>query len=695
MTVSSLGGRISSHPILDIPKKREIHFLWEGKTLSATEGEVISSALIAQGINCFGHHHRDGAPQGIFCANGQCSHCLVIADGVPVKACMTLTRDGMDIRPANSLPELPPEEGLTRSVEVPEESTDVLIAGGGPAGLNAALELARNGVDIIVCDDKSEIGGKLTLQTHNFFGSVRECYAGTRGISIARKLAGELQQFKNVKLWLNSPVVGVFSDGKFGVINNGRYTLIKPRQFLAATGAREKALAFEGHDLPGVFGAGAFQTLVNRDLVRPSSRVFIIGGGNVGLIAAYHAVQAGIHVVGLVEAMPKVGGYTVHLDKIKRLGIPVFTSHTVIKVSGNGRVEKVVIAGVDEKFRPIGGTERSFLVDTVLVAVGLNSVNELTQQAREMGIETYEAGDAELIAEASAAMFSGMVTARRMLQALGRELCVPKHWSDMLATLRRKAGPIHDFKEPENEAAKVFPVIRCVQEIPCNPCVEACPKGWIRLESENILSLPHWEKECIGCLKCAVVCPGLAITVVDRRFDSTGRTALVWIPWELDKKEVSVGHQILLTGFEGEEVGWGTVRHIRSMPWMDKRKMVQVEVYSRLATKVAGIRIQEPEYGSPVPQPCNSAKEEVMVCLCERVRWEEIARLVRLGLRDLNAIKAATRCGMGACNGKTCENLVKQVLIEEGVSSDTIVGYVKRPLMMELPLTTLLKKENE
>ena len=690
---SAHDGRVSSHPILEIPQRTRISFLWQGKPVSAFDGEMISSALIAQGIECFGHHPRDGAPQGIFCANGQCSHCLVTVDGTPVKACMTAAREGMNVRPVDGLPTLVEDDRPAGPVEVLEMPVDVLIAGAGPAGLSAALELGRNGVGVILCDDKSEIGGKLTLQTHNFFGSVRECYAGTRGVNIAKKLAQELKEFENVQVWLNSPVVGVFSDGKIGVVHDGRYQLIKPKQFLVATGAREKALAFQGHDLPGVFGAGAFQTLVNRDLVKPSSRVFIVGGGNVGLIAAYHALQAGIHVVGLVEAMPKVGGYKVHLDKIKRLGIPVFTSHTVVKASGKGRVEEVVIAEADDKFKPVHGTERSFKVDTVLIAVGLNPVNELSQEAKRMGIETYEAGDADLIAEASAAMFSGMVTARKMLQAKGENTNIPPHWSQMLEVLRGKPGQTHEFIEPVNEAAKVFPVIRCVQEIPCNPCVEACPKGWVKLESENIMSLPHWEKECVGCLKCAVVCPGLAITVVDKRFDSTGKTAQVWVPWELDESTIKIGCKIPLTGFEGEEVGVGIVRHVRSLKWMDKRKMVQLEVEPALATKVAGIRIQDPEYGSTVTNYYDSANDETMVCLCERVTRKEVTRLVRMGLRDMNAIKAATRCGMGACNGKTCESLVKQVLAEEGVPPNLIVGYVKRPFVMELPLSALLKED--
>jgi len=685
-------GRVLSHPILEVPQKREINFRWQGKSIPAVDGEMISSALIAQGVHVFGRHQKDGAAQGIFCANGQCSHCLVIANGTPVKACITPVHEEMNIYPVNGLPKLQEDDALPGPVEVPEVSVDVLIAGAGPAGLSAALELVANGLHVLVCDDKHEIGGKLTLQTHNFFGSVRECRAGSRGINIAKEFAQELAHFENARVWLDSPVVGVFSDGKLAVVRNGKYHLVKPKRFLVATGAREKALAFPGHDFPGVFGAGAFQTLVNRDLVRPSSRVFIVGGGNVGLIAAYHALQAGIRVVGLVEALPKVGGYKVHLDKIKRLGVPVFTSHTVIKANGNGHVEEVVIAQVDEAFKPIIGTERSFKVDTVLVAVGLNSVNELAEEARRMGIQTYEAGDAEVIAEASAAMFSGKVTARKILQDMGRDATVPTDWLRMLELLRGKPGPIHEFKEPDCPTAKVYPVIRCVQEIPCNPCVEACPKGWVRLENESITSLPRWEGECVGCLKCAVVCPGLAITVVDRRFDPTGRTAQVWVPWEIDDEQVKVGNQVSLTGSEGESVGSGIVRHIRTLKWMDKRRMVQIEVDSRLATKVAGIRIQNPEFGSPLESQCDFTNDEVMVCVCERVSKKEIIRLVEMGVMDLNAIKAATRCGMGACNGKTCENLIKQVFREAGVPLEFVTGYVKRPFAMEVPLTTLLRE---
>ena len=109
---------------------------------------------------------------------------------------------------------------------------------------------------------------------------------------------------------MESTTVAIFEDKTVGIWHGGHtYTLVKPEVLLVATGARERNLAFKGNTLPGVIGAGAFQTLVNRDLVRPSEKLFIVGSGNIELIAGYHALQAGIDVVGLVEALPTCGGY--------------------------------------------------------------------------------------------------------------------------------------------------------------------------------------------------------------------------------------------------------------------------------------------------------------------------------------------------------------------------------------------------
>ena len=207
---------------------------------------------------------------------------------------------------------------------------------------------------------KHRVGGKLVLQTHRFFGSADAVYAGTRGIDIATILESELQKYPSVEVWLKTTCLAVFSDKKVGILKNGKeYVLVTPQTMLVASGAREKFLAFNGNTLPGVYGAGAFQTLVNRDLVRPAEKLFIVGGGNVGLIAGYHALQAGIGVVGLVEALPECGGYKVHKDKLVRMGVPIYTSHTILSANGSEYVESVTVAKVDDQFKPIPGSEQS------------------------------------------------------------------------------------------------------------------------------------------------------------------------------------------------------------------------------------------------------------------------------------------------------------------------------------------------
>lgn len=133
--------RITQHPILPIPERRPIEFYWREQKLNAYEGETIASALFANGIRIFGHHPKDGSPQGIFCANGQCAQCMVLAGPVPVKACVELVAPGLKVNPVEGLPALPQEYEIPPFKEITELKIPVLIIGGGPSGLSAAIEL--------------------------------------------------------------------------------------------------------------------------------------------------------------------------------------------------------------------------------------------------------------------------------------------------------------------------------------------------------------------------------------------------------------------------------------------------------------------------------------------------------------------------------------------------------------------------
>jgi len=684
--------RIDRHPVLDIPPvPTPVEFTFDGRTVLGRPSEMLSSALLANGVAVLGRHRRDGAPQGIFCANGQCAQCLVLVDGVATKACLAPVRPGMVVRSLSADPELPPDDApVARGGPTPTTETDVLIVGGGPAGLTAAAELADHGVTVLLCDDKPTLGGKLGLQTHNFFGSVADCYAGSRGWEIGSRLEHEVRERASVTVWTSSPAVGVFDGGWVGVVREGRFTLVRPKAVLVATGAREKALAFPGSDLPGVFGAGAFQTIVHRDLVRPSRRLLVVGGGNVGLIVAYQALQAGIDVAALVELLPECGGYKVHRDKILRLGVPVLTSHTVVRASGAGRVESVVVARVDAAFRPVPGTEREFLVDTVLLAVGLSPVNELYEEARRIGVRAYAAGDASEIAEASVAMFSGRIVAREILRDLGVPVDVPAAWRARREELSRRPGPVVGMY-PLPPAVGVYPVLRCEQEIPCNPCTEACVKDILVIPEGTVVGRPKLVGTCVGCLKCLAVCPGLAITLVDRRVDPTGARAKVTVPWEMPDGSLRPGDEVPTTGREGEPVGTATVVRILSGRALHRRRLVVLDVPSADADRVAGIRLRTPDPGRVPALAAPATDGEVVLCRCERVTREQIVEYVRAtGARDLNAVKAALRCGMGPCGGRTCTELVLRAFRELGIDPRSVTPGVHRPFTHEVPVGAFL-----
>ncbi len=686
--------RIDRHPILPIPSRAEIPLFWEGRVLTAREGETISSALFANGIRTFGHHPKDGAAQGIFCANGQCSQCLVLADGIPVKSCLELVRPGLRAAPVEGLPVLPGVDASDNPAslfkDIEEVRVPVLIIGGGPAGLSAAIELGKRGIETLIIDDKHRLGGKLVLQTHRFFGSIEAVYAGTRGIDIATRLEKEVRSFPSLSIWLQATALAAFSDKKVGVLVEGRkYVLVLPEVLLVAAGAREKNLAFPGNTLPGVYGAGAFQTLVNRDLVKPTGRLFIVGGGNVGLIAGYHALQAGIAVSGLVEVMPECGGYKVHRDKLARLGVPILTSHTVLNAGGMERVESVTVARVDERFRPVPGTEKSFACDTLLIAVGLDPVNELYEKAREFGMTAFAAGDAEEIAEASAAIFSGKIRGLEVARSLGHDIGgISEEWYRTAEILKSKPGKTLPETVPAGETG-VFPVLHCNQEIPCDPCTAVCPNNLIEIDRTDIRTLPEFlsdkdGKGCTGCERCVAICPGLAITMVDFRKDAEFPT--VAVPLEFLKETLQPGDSVVVEDTEGRALGPVEVAAVKAIKANDRTVIVKVRAPKEYAKKIAGIRLQSEKESNPLERYVGRTQNDTIICRCERVTAGEIRKLIREGSRDINEIKALTRTCMGSCGAKTCTPLIHRLFREEGVPDSEVVDQPKRPLFLEVPL---------
>ncbi len=348
-------------------------------------------------------------------------------NGVPnVKTCLVLARDGMEVHTQTGWGKLEPKTGRSQSIKKPPEiETEIAVVGAGPAGLSAAAHASRFGAEVTVFDENPKIGGQLIKQTHMFFGS-REHYARIRGVDISEKLLAS--RGRGVRIFTEASVIGYYPHHELAVIIDHRLHRVKAEKIIIATGASENMLAFPNNDLPGVYGAGAVQTLMNVYGILPGRRLLMVGAGNIGVIVAYQLLQAGVEVAAIVEALPTIGAYQVHASKIRRSGVPILTRHTVKMALGKERVEGATIVRIDEKWKEIKGSQRDLDVDTICLAVGLKPTTELLYQAgckmvnipefcgevpfRDENLETtvkgiYVAGDASGIEEASSAMLEG------------------------------------------------------------------------------------------------------------------------------------------------------------------------------------------------------------------------------------------------------------------------------------------------
>lgn len=317
--------------------------------------------------------------------------------------------------------------------------TEICIIGGGPAGLTAALKAAALGAEVTLVDRNDYLGGQLIKQTHRFFGS-KEQRASERGISIAKELADAVESNKKINVLKKAAALGYYKDGVLLVEQDEKVIKIKPKKLIVATGGAEKTLLFPNNDLPGIYGAGAVQTLVNVFGVKPGNKVLMVGAGNIGVIVSYQLLQAGVEVAAIIEAAPQIGSYWVHASKVVRAGVPIYTRHTIKRAWGDTEVEGATIVELDDNWQPIEGSEKDLDVDVICLSVGLSPLTELLWQAgcqmkyvpelgghvplRNENLETtvpgiYTAGDAAGIEEASAAMMEGALAGINAAHSLG------------------------------------------------------------------------------------------------------------------------------------------------------------------------------------------------------------------------------------------------------------------------------------
>jgi glycine/D-amino acid oxidase-like deaminating enzyme/Fe-S-cluster-containing hydrogenase component 2/bacterioferritin-associated ferredoxin len=683
---------IDRHPILEVPQREEHVFYFEGREVKGKKGFTIAAALHQAGYPVHSHSLKD-RERSLECGIGKCGACEMLVDGEIKRICITKIDNVHEVR------EIPRD--FTPLVREPERiepykvfRTTVAIVGAGPAGLAAREMLNIHGIDNIVVDSNDEIGGQFLMQTHQFFFFEKEKkFGGMRGFDIAHTLAGESHE----DIFLNSTVWDILEGKRLAVknIRTGEIYFIDAEHLVVATGAVPFMPTFENDDLPGVYTAAVVQKMMNTEFTLLGANVLTVGAGNIGYLTSYQLMQAGARVKAIIEAQPREGGFPVQANRVRRLGIPVLTSHMLLKAIPNGTHDGIVGAVIarSENFRPVPGTERVIRgIDAINICTGLVQDDQLLIKGNEVfGRRCYGAGDAIRIGEGTSAVLRGKQVAYEILQEMGKHYDYDAYLNLSKEYIDSQQHPTRVIEEPylpdsERMMEKPFVLIDCLYGFACNPCEFACPHGAITKTSTSTVPALDFEK-CIGCMECVYQCPGLAI------FGYSLKKDWLFLPIEYEAEE---GAEVFLVDNQGKKLGEGVITRILKKPNKTNIARLQAtDIEGEALVNVRGFIVKE-EYPEPLTfSPLEEEIEsEAYICHCDDVTLKEILDVV--GDRkyiSVDEIKHTTRLGMGACRGKRCIPRLKQLVRPLGIS---IVGEAtpRGPLSNQIGMAEVFPRQH-
>ena len=685
--------KIEKHPILKVPEKNEHLFYFNDKAVVGTKGFTIAAALHQAGFPVHSHS-LDNRKRSLECGIGKCGACEMLVDGKIKRICITKV-DG--IREVREIPKdfEPSQEKINLKDEISIFKTQAVIIGAGPAGLAAREVLNQHEVSNIVVDNNDKIGGQFLMQTHQFFFFEKEKkFGGLRGFEIAETLAGDNRE----GILLNSVVWDILEGPRLAVknITTNEIFYIDAEYIIIATGAIPFMPSFKNDDVPGVYTAAVVQKMMNNEFTLLGKNILTVGAGNIGYLTSYQLMQAGAKVKAIIEAQPNEGGFPVQANRLRRLGIPIMTSHILIEAIPNEDYTGITGAVIAEceNFKLIPGTEKIITgIDAINICTGLVPDNQLVTKANLLfGRKSFAIGDALRIGEGTSAVLRGKQAAYELIDALGKRYNYTDYLSVSKEYIESQQHPTRIIQEPnkptrERAEAKPYVIMDCLYGFACNPCTFSCKQGAITKLSTSTVPVIDYDK-CIGCMDCVYQCPGLAI------FGYSEKNNWLFLPIEYEVEENS---EVYLVNNNGEKIGEGIIEKILYKP--NKTNVARVKALDLQGEQMQAARgfIVKKDYPQPLEfkNVKGESQAETYICHCDDVKLEDILKII--GDRkfiSIDEIKHITRLGMGACRGKRCIKRLKQTISAYGIE---IVGDAtpRAPLSNQVSMGELYPHESE
>ena len=657
--------KITEHPILSVPQEDLHSFIFEGQTVTGQKGQTIAAALHQAGFPVH-HHSLKDRNRTMECGIGKCGACEMVVDGHIRRICITKVDGVKEVHRAGTESF---SEVRAVTAEAPKKvyKTTVAIIGAGPAGLAVREELRAAGVDNLVIDNNSAIGGQFRMQTHQFFFfEKRKKFGGMRGFDIAETLAGNSRE----GILLDSVVWDILEGKRLAVKNVATQEIfyVDADQLVVAAGALPFMPAFKNDDLPGVYTAAVVQRMMNTEFTLLGKNILTVGAGNIGYLTSYQAVQAGAKVKAIIEAMPAEGGFPVQANRVRRLGIPILTSYTLVEAIPNEDRTGIVGAVIAkcENFQPIPGTEvRIDGIDCINICTGLLPDNQLLRKGAEVfGRACYGVGDAVRIGEGTSAVLRGRQCAYEVMMDLGKRVDYSNYLTISKDYVDSQQRPVRLLDKPamptgERRVSKGFVIADCLYGFACNPCSFSCKQGAITKSSTSVTPVIDYDK-CIGCMECVAQCPGLAI------FGYRQDRSQLFLPLEFNLPEGA--KEVFLVDDNGKKVGTGEIERVIPKPNKTNIAVIKATSLEGPITDARGFILKE-NYPEPLQMvPCDADGAETYVCHCEDVSLKEILEALK-GRKRITAqeLKHVTRLGMGPCRGSRCLPRAKQILRSRGI----------------------------